>query len=77
MTIRNLDERDWNELALAAAKDAKAGDLRAAIRRLDETGAELPAKLGEWRALAETRLQAESALDRLSAAVIAAIAGKS
>ena len=77
VTIRNLDERDWGELALAAAKDAKAGDLRAAIRRLDETGAELPAKLAEWRALAETRLQAESALERLSAAVIAAIAGKS
>jgi hypothetical protein len=77
ITIRNLDERDWSELALAAAKDAKAGDLRAAIRRLDETGSELPAKLAEWRVLAETRLQAESALDRLSAAVIAAIAGKS
>jgi hypothetical protein len=77
VTIRDLDARDWGELALAAAKDAKAGDLRAAIRRLDEMGAEIPAKLAEWRALAETRLQAEAALDRLSAAVIAAIAGKS
>ena len=77
VTIRDLDARDWSELALAAAKDAKAGDLRAAIRRLDETGAELPAKLAEWRAQADARLQAESALERLSAAVIAAIAGKS
>ncbi|MGE3831923.1 MAG: hypothetical protein AB7F76_13085, partial [Parvibaculaceae bacterium] len=77
VTIRDLDARDWGELALAAAKNAKAGDLRSAIRRLDETGVEIPAKLAEWRALAETRLQAEAALDRLSAAVIAAIAGKS
>ena len=75
--VRDLNTLDWADLARAAAADAKAGDLKAAIARLEEPGGDLPPQVGEWRDRARQRLKAEGALAQLAAAVAAIIAGKS
>jgi hypothetical protein len=74
--IRDLNTLDWAELARSAAADAKAGDLKAAIARIEETGGDPPPKVAEWRDRARQRLKAEGALAQLTAAVAAIIAGK-
>ncbi|MGE0007744.1 MAG: COG4223 family protein [Parvibaculaceae bacterium] len=74
--IRDLDTLDWSGLAQVAAADAKAGDLRAAIARLEEPGGELPAELAEWRDRARQRLRAEAAMTQLAAAVTRIIMGQ-
>lgn len=74
--VRDLNTLDWADLARAAAADAKAGDLKAAIARLDEPGGDLPATLADWRDKARQRLKAETAVAQLTAAVTQIIAGK-
>lgn len=73
--IRDLNTLDWADLARAAANDAKAGDLNAAIARLEEPGGDLPSELAQWRDQARQRLKAESAMAQLSAALTAVISG--
>lgn len=73
--IRDLNTLDWGDLARAAANDAKAGDLNAAITRLEEPGGDLPSELALWRDKARQRLKAESAMAQLGAAVTAVISG--
>lgn len=73
--IRDLNTLDWADLARAAANDAKAGDLNAAIARLEEPGGDLPAELAQWRDQARQRLKAESAMAQLGAALTAVISG--
>lgn len=73
--IRDLNTLDWGDLARAAANDARAGDLNAAITRLEEPGGELPSELASWRDKARQRLKAESAMAQLGAAVTAVISG--
>ncbi|MBK1869184.1 COG4223 family protein [Aestuariivirga sp. YIM B02566] len=73
--IRDLNTLDWADLARAAANDAKAGDLNAAIARLEEPGGDLPPELSQWRDQARQRLKAESAMAQLGAAVTAVISG--
>ncbi len=73
--IRDLNTLDWADLARAAANDAKAGDLNAAIARLEEPGGDLPPELAQWRDQARQRLKAESAMAQLSAALTAVISG--
>lgn len=74
--IRDLNTLDWGDLARAAANDTKAGDLNAAITRLEEPGGDLPPELALWRDKARQRLKAESAMAQLGAAVTAVISGK-
>jgi hypothetical protein len=74
--VRDLDTLDWADLARAAANDAKAGDLRAAIAKLEEPGGDLPQALVQWRERAQQRLKAEDAFAQLVAAVSAVIMGK-
>ncbi|WP_162918460.1 COG4223 family protein [Taklimakanibacter deserti] len=74
--IRDLNTLDWADLARSAAGDAKAGDLKAAIARLEEPGGELPPELAQWRDKARQRLEAEAAMAQLAAAVTQIIMGK-
>lgn len=74
--IRDLNTLDWADLARAAANDAKAGDLNAAIARLEEPGGDLPSELAQWRDQARQRLKAEGAMAQLGAALTAVISGK-
>lgn len=73
--IRDLKTLDWADLARAAALDAKAGDLRAAIAKLEEPGGDLPPELAQWRDKARERLKAEGSMAQLAAAVTAIISG--
>lgn len=73
--IRDLNTLDWADLARAAANDAKAGDLNAAIARLEEPGGDLPPELAQWRDQTRQRLKAESAMAQLGAALTAVISG--
>jgi hypothetical protein len=74
--VRDLDTLDWSDLGKSAAADAKAGDLKAAIARLEQPGGELPPELADWRDKARQRLKAESAMAQLAAAVRPIIMGK-
>ncbi len=74
--VRDLNTLDWPDLAKAAATDAKSGDLKAAIARLDEPGGDLPQGLADWRDKARQRLKAESTMAQLAAAVTQIIMGK-
>lgn len=74
--IRDLNTLDWADLARGAAADAKAGDLKAAIARLEEPGGDLPVPVADWRDRARQRLKAEAALAQLAAAVTQIITGK-
>lgn len=75
--VRDLNTLDWADLARAAAADAKAGDLKAAVARIEEPGGDPPPQVAEWRDRARQRLKAEGALAQLAAAVAAIITGKS
>lgn len=74
--VRDLNTLDWTELAKSAATDAKSGDLKAAIARLEQPGGELPPELADWRDKARQRLKAESAMAQLAAAVTQIIMSK-
>ncbi len=74
--VRDLNTLDWADLARGAAADARAGDLKAAIARLEEPGGDLPPGVAEWRDKARQRLKAEGALAQLAASVTAIIMGK-
>lgn len=74
--VRDLNTLDWADLAKSAAADAKAGDLKAAIARLEEPGGDLPSELADWRDKARQRLKAEGAMAQLAAAVTQIIMGK-
>lgn len=75
--VRDLTTLNWSDLARGAAADARAGDLKAAITRLEEPGGDLPAAIAEWRDKARLRLKAEGALAQLAEAVTRIIMGKS
>lgn len=74
--VRDLNTLDWPDLAKSAAADAKAGDLKAAIARIEEPGGDLPPGLADWRDKARQRLTAESSMAQLAAAVTQIIMGK-
>jgi hypothetical protein len=74
--VRDLNTLDWPDLAKAAAADAKSGDLKAAVARLEKPGGDLPPALADWRDKARQRLKAESAMTQLAAAVTQIIMGK-
>jgi hypothetical protein len=74
--VRDLNTLDWGDLAKSAAADAKAGDLKSAIARLEEPGGDLPSALADWRDKARQRLKAEGAMAQLAAALTQIIMGK-
>jgi len=74
--VRDLNTLDWADLAKSAAADAKAGDLKGAVARLEQPGGDLPSALSDWRDKARQRLKAEAAMAQLAAAVTQIIMGK-
>jgi hypothetical protein len=68
--VRRLDQTDWRDVAAAAATFAGEGDLKQAIKRIEDSEGELPAALAQWRDKAKARLAAEAALEEVQAAVL-------
>ena len=79
VTIRDLGETNWRDIAAKALAFAEAGDLTQAIGTIAAAEGEAPAALAAWLASARARLSGDAALEAVSAAVlrqIAALGGK-
>lgn len=76
VTIRDIGEADWPELAENAAGLAEAGDLAQAIAQIDAAKGEIPSAMNRWRERAAARLKLEAALEELAKAVELVIAAR-
>lgn len=74
ITIREIGETDWPDLARKAATFAEAGDLAQAIALIEQAEGTRPAALNGWHDRAAARLRLEAALDQVSEAVVRQIA---
>ncbi len=72
--IRDIGEADWPALAAECASLAAAGELAQCVALLDKAEGDKPAALSQWRDRAAARLKLETALDRVSQAVLRQIA---
>lgn len=70
VTVRRLDQTDWRDVAAAAATFASEGDLKQAIKKIEDSEGDVPAALAQWRDKAKARLAAETALEEVQAAVL-------
>lgn len=74
VTVRDIGESDWPQLAEKAAALAEAGDLPQAIDVIDQAEGAKPASLSNWRDRAAGRLALLAALDQVDQAVLRQIA---
>ena len=74
ITIRDIGEADWPQLAERAAAFAEAGDLAQAIGVVDAAEGVKPSALSQWRERAAGRLALEAAVAQVSDAVLRQIA---
>ncbi len=74
VTMRDIGESDWPQLAEKAAALAEAGDLPQAIDVIDQAEGAKPAALSNWRDRAAGRLALLAALDQVDQAVLRQIA---
>lgn len=74
VTVRDIGESDWPQLAEKAAALAEAGDLPQAIDVIDQAEGAKPASLSNWRDRAAGRLALLAALDQVDEAVLRQIA---
>jgi hypothetical protein len=74
VTVRDIGESDWPQLAEKAAALAEAGDLPQAIDVIDQAEGAKPAALSNWRDRAAGRLAMLAALDQVDQAVLRQIA---
>jgi hypothetical protein len=74
VTVRDIGESDWPQLAEKAAALAEAGDLPQAIDVIDQAEGAKPAPLSNWRDRAAGRLAMLAALDQVDQAVLRQIA---
>ena len=74
VTVRDIGESDWPQLAEKAAALAEAGDLPQAIDVIDQAEGAKPAALSNWRDRAAGRLALLAALDQVDQAVLRQIA---
>lgn len=74
VTVRDIGESDWPQLAEKAAALAEAGDLPQAIDVIDQAEGAKPAALSNWRDRAAGRLALIAALDQVDQAVLRQIA---
>ena len=74
VTIREIGETNWPEVATKAAAFAEASDLTQAIAVIDAAEGDKPVALSQWRDRAAARLQLEAALSQVSEAVLRQIA---
>lgn len=70
VTIREIGDADWRQVAEKAAAFAEAGDLPQAIATVDTAEGDKPLPLTQWRGKAEARLQLDAGLEKLSEAVM-------
>jgi hypothetical protein len=70
ITIREIGDTDWRQLAEKAAAFAEAGDLTQAIASIDSAEGDKPVALTQWRDKAAARLQLDAALEQVSEAVL-------
>ena len=74
ITIRDIGEADWPQLAEKSAAFAEAGDLTQAIAVIDAAEGSKPTALVQWRDRAAARLRLEAAVNDVSEAVLRQIA---
>lgn len=74
ITIREIGEADWPELARKAAGLAETGDLAQAIAVIEQAEGVKPQALNTWRDRAEARIRLEAALNQVAEAVVRQIA---
>ncbi len=74
ITIREIGDTDWRQVADQAATFAETGDLTQAISTIDSAEGDKPVALAQWRDRAAARLQLNAALEQVSEAVIRQIA---
>lgn len=74
VTIRNIGDSDWPQVAEKAAAFAEAGDLPQAIETIDSADGAKPSALSQWSDRAAARLKLEAASNALSEAVLRQIA---
>lgn len=76
VTIRDIGEANWPQVAEKAAALAESGDLAQAIDVIDQTEGTKPAALATWRDRAAGRLALLKALDETNEAVLRQIAAQ-
>lgn len=74
VTIRDIGEANWPQLAEKSSAFAEAGDLNQAISSIDAAEGEKPMALTQWRDRAAARLRLEAALEQVADAVLRQIA---
>lgn len=74
ITIRDIGDTDWRQVADKASAFAEAGDLPQAISTIDSAEGDKPVSLTQWRDKAAARLQLDAALEQVSEAVLRQIA---
>jgi hypothetical protein len=70
ITIREIGDTDWRQVAEKAAVFASEGDLPQAIASIDSAEGDKPVPLIQWREKAAARLQLDAALEQVSDAVL-------
>ncbi len=70
ITIREIGDTDWRQVAEKAAVFASEGDLPQAIASIDKAEGDKPVPLVQWREKAAARLQLDAALEQVSDAVL-------
>ena len=68
--VRTIGETDWRDLAVNAAGQATAGDLRQAVEALLAPGGDVPVPAAAWITKAKSRIAAASALASTDEAVL-------
>ena len=76
ITIREIGDTGWRQVAEKAEAFAEAGDLTQAIAAIDSAEGDKPVALAHWRDMAAARLQLDGALEQLSEAVLRQIAAQ-
>ncbi len=76
ITIRDIGETNWPEVAEKAAALAEAGDLSQAIATVDAAEGAKPAPLSQWLDRVNARLSLEAAVQQVSEAVLRQIAAQ-
>lgn len=70
VTIREIGDTDWRQVAEKAATFAEAGDLTQAIATVDSAEGDKPVPLTQWRGMAAARIQLDAALEQVSESVL-------
>ena len=74
VTVRDIGEANWRDVAARAEGFAAAGNLEQAIDLLSSAEGDMPAALAAWLASARARIAGDDAVEAVSAAVLRQIA---